>query len=194
MQNINETRDRVIKAAIDLFSSKGFRGTSIRDIADLAGMSISNIYYHFGNKEGLLTYILETTSRQLVSTLRDVCELNIDPLSRFKRLLEVHLRQAVEHHKEVKLFFLDEEHLSQENIDNVRNIGRSLFDIYMHEIENLQKNNLVRRKNLAVIAFNIFAMINWFMLWYRSDGLMSLDEMIEEMNAFILYGIMGEVQ
>ena len=52
-------KDKIIRVAIDLFSAKGFKGTSIRDIASAMGMSISNIYHYFGNKEGLWLAILE---------------------------------------------------------------------------------------------------------------------------------------
>ena len=45
-------KEKVLQVAIKLFSAKGFKGTSIRDIAQAMNMSISNIYHYFGNKEG----------------------------------------------------------------------------------------------------------------------------------------------
>lgn len=64
MDEVLETREQVIKAAIDLFSTKGFNGTSIRAIANAMGMSISNIYHYFVNKEGLMLAILEQSSKR----------------------------------------------------------------------------------------------------------------------------------
>ena len=46
-------KERMIEVAIDLFSAKGYKGTSIRDIARAMGVSISNICHYFDNKEGL---------------------------------------------------------------------------------------------------------------------------------------------
>lgn len=40
------SKDKIIEVAIDLFSTMGFKGTSISDIANAMGMSISNIYYY----------------------------------------------------------------------------------------------------------------------------------------------------
>ena len=51
------SKDRIIDVAVDLFSKRGFKGTSIRDIASAAEISIPNIYHYFGNKEGLLLAI-----------------------------------------------------------------------------------------------------------------------------------------
>ena len=55
----NKTPQKIIDAAVKLFAVNGFKGTSIRNIAKITGMTISNIYYYLGNKEGLLFAILE---------------------------------------------------------------------------------------------------------------------------------------
>lgn len=52
------TREKIIDAAIDLFSQKGYAQTSIRDIAQTVQIKTSSIYYHFESKEAILNYIL----------------------------------------------------------------------------------------------------------------------------------------
>ncbi len=46
-------KDTIYKAAIELFSKRGFDGVSIRDIANLANVHFASIRYHFGDKEDL---------------------------------------------------------------------------------------------------------------------------------------------
>jgi AcrR family transcriptional regulator len=50
------SKDTILNAAISLFNTKGFHGTSIRDIAGKAKVNVANISYYFQNKEGLLEY------------------------------------------------------------------------------------------------------------------------------------------
>jgi len=52
------TKDKIIDAAIDLFSENGYAQTSIRDIGQKAGIKSSSLYYHFESKEAILNYIL----------------------------------------------------------------------------------------------------------------------------------------
>ena len=82
MTDAQKNKDMIIRVAIDLFSAKGFKGTSIRDIAHAMGMSISNIYHYFGNKDGLLLAILERSSKGLVESLHEISEMDMDPLTR----------------------------------------------------------------------------------------------------------------
>ena len=54
-----DTRDALMSAAKALFARKGFDGTTVKDIADQAGVNISLISYHFKGKEGLYKACLE---------------------------------------------------------------------------------------------------------------------------------------
>ena len=45
------TREQIMQAAIGLFSEQGYHGTSMRQIAEHAGISLGGIYNHFGGKE-----------------------------------------------------------------------------------------------------------------------------------------------
>lgn len=53
----NNVREAVMKAAETLFASKGFRATSIRDIAQAANANPGSVSYHFKSKDGLLLAI-----------------------------------------------------------------------------------------------------------------------------------------
>ncbi|BDU77530.1 TetR/AcrR family transcriptional regulator [Mesoterricola sediminis] len=48
----------ILQAALRLFSKQGYRGTSIREIAEAAGLSTGNVYHHFPDKETLFTTLL----------------------------------------------------------------------------------------------------------------------------------------
>lgn len=50
---------RTLDAALKLFSSQGFRATSMREIADGAELSVGNVYHHFPNKEAIFQRLLE---------------------------------------------------------------------------------------------------------------------------------------
>ena len=55
----NDKQKQIISTAERLFSSKGFDGTSVRDIADEAGVNIAMISYYFGSKEKLMEALFE---------------------------------------------------------------------------------------------------------------------------------------
>ncbi|MBI5602206.1 MAG: TetR/AcrR family transcriptional regulator [Deltaproteobacteria bacterium] len=191
MGDLIEGKEKLLKTAIDLFAAKGFRGTSIRDIAQAMGMSISNIYHYFGSKEGLLLAILEESSQRLVYRLKEITQKDMEPLERFELLLETHIRISEARMNEAKIFSLDEEHLSPEGNKVNRQIQREILNIYLGELKTLKKSGHIHSRNLTVLAFNIFGTINWLLRWYRTDGALTLEQICREIISFILYGVIG---
>ncbi len=51
---------KVLKSALALFSRQGYRATSMRQIAARSGLSLGNLYHHFGNKEAIFRTLLDT--------------------------------------------------------------------------------------------------------------------------------------
>lgn len=191
MSEPQESKEKLIKTAIELFSARGFRGTSIRDIAQAMGMSISNIYHYFGNKEGLLLAILEHSSKTLVEKLHEVAGQDSDPLDRFKELVVTHMRLSESYKKEARIFFLDEEHLSEEGTVVNRQIQKDILLIYRNQLRALQDAGYLGERNSTILAFNILGVINWQLRWYRPDGPLTMDQVTEEVLSFILHGILG---
>ncbi|HQT95781.1 MAG TPA: TetR/AcrR family transcriptional regulator [Thermoanaerobaculaceae bacterium] len=53
------SREHILEAALQLFSSQGYRATSVRDIAAGAGVSTGNVYHHFPDKETIYLTLLD---------------------------------------------------------------------------------------------------------------------------------------
>src|SRR5512146_863110 len=54
-----KARERLLRAAADVFDRKGYAAASVREIVEQAGITKPVLYYHYGSKEGILVAILE---------------------------------------------------------------------------------------------------------------------------------------
>jgi TetR/AcrR family transcriptional regulator, cholesterol catabolism regulator len=191
MGELNDTKSKLIEAATRLFATNGFAGTSIRDIAKVTGMTISNIYYYFGSKYGLLLGVIEYLSKELEDKLSEVTAQDMDPLERLKQLVLTHLEQVVLHTFQARVAFSDEATLSPATNKLNREFQVKILNIYRKELERVQTAGYIHYKNLTVVALNILGVIQWHLRWYRPDGPLSLEEIKAEALAFILHGLLG---
>jgi TetR/AcrR family transcriptional regulator len=60
----DQTRARLLRAAVNVFDRKGYAAASVREIVEIAGVTKPALYYHFGSKEGLLTTVLAEAARE----------------------------------------------------------------------------------------------------------------------------------
>ena len=63
------TRERLLRAAADVFGARGYDGTRVSDIAETAGLSNGAMYAYFGSKAELLVGALRVHGRRLLSDL-----------------------------------------------------------------------------------------------------------------------------
>lgn len=70
-------RDRILRAAVEMFSKYGFDGATLRQITDLAGVNVAAVNYYFSSKDELMRLVLE----QLVAPIQS----RVEWLERFER-------------------------------------------------------------------------------------------------------------
>ena len=184
-------REDLLRVAADLFSEKGFYGTSIRGIAKKLGVSVSVIYHHFENKEGLWSEIIDYSVRILPRKLELALNGGGSATDRFRQLLRAHLEASAYYRKESKMFLVDINRLSVAGDSVGRDIQRRILDIYVQVIEEMRREGLIRTTHTKIVAFNVLGVINWYLRWYRPDGPMPVDQIYEEIISFVLYGVIG---
>ena len=71
-----KTKDKILKTALKLFSSKGYSDTTVRDIAGAVGIKQSALYNHFKNKDDILSTLIEDLASSAIVTMFDDIESN----------------------------------------------------------------------------------------------------------------------
>jgi AcrR family transcriptional regulator len=83
------TRDRVFKAACELFAATGFHGTHLREICKRAGTNVAGICYHFHDKQGLYQAVVMEAGRRLSDYDEDlIVSQHLPPEERILKLVE----------------------------------------------------------------------------------------------------------
>jgi AcrR family transcriptional regulator len=85
----SNTRMAILETSKELFSQKGFKATTIRDIANHANVAISSISYHFEGKDGILLAIIEEIQNLVSSNLFNALE------GEFSSIEEVQIRLKI---------------------------------------------------------------------------------------------------
>jgi TetR/AcrR family transcriptional regulator, cholesterol catabolism regulator len=191
-QMSKQTAKKLIDVAIDLFSRKGFKATSIRDIAADMGMTSSNIYHYFRTKQGVLAAIERQALEPITHELRRIASLDMPPLERFSLLIRTHLAYLDIHQKEGLIFAtLHEETLPPDAKDLNKKFQMETFFIYRSEIQRLLAS-MEKEGNPTVAAFSTLGSVIWFLRWYRPRKEKTFGEVADSIINYILCGVIGE--
>lgn len=92
----NNRLEVLLGSAAELFSTRGYQATTMRDIASKCGMLPGSIYYHYPNKEALLVAVYQEGVRQLTERVQAVLTTSDDPWERLELMLATHIEMIVE--------------------------------------------------------------------------------------------------
>ena len=160
----------VLQAALTEFVRIGYHGTTVRAIAQRAGLSVAGLYHHHASKQDMLLRILEYTMSELLRRSQLARAEGADPVQRFALLVE-HL--ALFHTHRHELGFVGASEM------------RSLAPVNRREIAEMrtEQQNIVDREVDEAIAAGLFSsqrphdasravvtMCTALPQWFRRDG------------------------
>lgn len=108
-------KQQIIEAAISCFSEKGYRGTSIQDIADALGIAKGSLYFYFKSKEDLLYSICKYYLALLEKAILDIEEnTELEPQEKLREMVTQGHKQYNEHKGFIMILLQERFELNEE--------------------------------------------------------------------------------
>jgi TetR/AcrR family transcriptional regulator len=98
-----ENENRILEASLDIFASNGFRGSTIDQIAEAAGMSKPNLLYYFPAKEAIHRKLIEHLLENWLDPLREM-NPHGDPINEIRSYIRRKIEMARDFPRESRLF------------------------------------------------------------------------------------------
>lgn len=98
-----KNREAILEAALEIFSSEGFRGATLDQIAAAAGLSKPNVLYYFSSKEAIYTELLSVHLDAWLDPLRALTE-DAEPIDEIVGYVQRKLEMSREYPRESRLF------------------------------------------------------------------------------------------
>jgi AcrR family transcriptional regulator len=184
-------RDELLAIAGRLFAERGFRNTTVRDIADAAGILSGSLYHHFDSKESIVDELLDTFQQQLFDEYDAILASDRSPRSKLEAIVRASFAAIDEHHSEVAIFQNDAAYLSAferfgylvERNERFRRLWTGLLR------EGVAAGEL--RADLDVeLVYRFLRDTVWVAVnWYRPGGALSADEVASQYLSILLEGI-----
>ena len=136
-------KQQIIEAAIICFSEKGYRGTSIQDIADALGIAKGSMYFYFKSKEDLLQSICKHYMETIVKQAQTIAGSSLEPREKLIQFITLSYKQYEKNKGFIMILMQERFDLNEEIhelIIKVRRIGlfvsRSIIcELYGSEAE-----------------------------------------------------------
>lgn len=105
----NEKQLQIIQTAERLFSNKGYEGTSVRDIAEEAGVNLAMISYYFGSKEKLMEALFNYRANFFKLKVEELLKDDgLSPFEKIDALVDMYVGRAMEKQQFQKILLCEQ--------------------------------------------------------------------------------------
>jgi AcrR family transcriptional regulator len=179
-------RAEIIDAALTLFTERGYRSTTMQDVADVLGIRAPSLYNHVSSKHALLSEIMLATMRELIHEMGIALASTGDVAEQLRRATEGHVRYHARHRREA--FVGNREIMSLEPPQRAEVL--KMRDEYTASLRDVIERG-IRQHRFSVASpqlatFAILEMGIGVATWFRSDGPLSESEVAYQYGEFAL--------
>ena len=190
MVTTRRSRDDVVAAAGRLFAEKGYHGTSMRDLGKELGLLGSSLYSHVESKEDLLVDVVAEGAELFHASAERALASAGDASQRLEALIAGHVDVVLDHLDVVRTFLNEARMLDTEHRDRVI-ASRDQYEAAFRQVIDEGKKDGSFRKDVDQKTSSIFilSVLNAVERWYRPEGELSRDQLVERVSAFCLGGL-----
>ncbi|MFV0308839.1 MAG: TetR/AcrR family transcriptional regulator [Desertimonas sp.] len=147
-------RTEILDLARSMFAERGTQATSVRDLAEAAGILPSSLYSHFRSKEALVDEILQQFLDGLLTRFEAIASTNVDPIDRLRSILRSFVSVVDSDPAALSIYRHDFDYLvTLPHISRFYDMHLSIREIWVRAIEEAMDQGRLRRDVDPVVLY-----------------------------------------
>jgi len=186
-----ERRAELLATAAGVFAAQGYNATTVRRIADAAGMLAGSLYYHFDSKESMIDEILSTFLNELCEGYDAVLAAGLGPRETIEALVRESFREIDRHQDAVAIYLKEARHLAAQPRFQYLDDSREKFEkVWLGTLERGVADGTFRPDLDIRLTHRFVRDTVWVAAsWYRPGGRHSPEEIARQYLSMVLDGI-----
>jgi AcrR family transcriptional regulator len=186
-----DRREELLATAAEVFAAQGYNATTVRKIADAAGMLAGSLYYHFDSKESMLDEILSTFLDDLWARYDAVLAAGIGPRETIEALVTESFREIDRHRAAVAIYQKESKHLrTRPRFGYLADSQQKFEKAWLGTLERGVAERVFRADLDVRLTYRFVRDTVWVAAsWYRPEGQHSPEEIARQYLSMVLEGI-----
>jgi AcrR family transcriptional regulator len=178
----------VYERALDLFETKGFRATSMNEIATACGVSKPAIYHYFRNKSHLLETLYEDVTAEFFGTMQRLARSSGDAAERLRTLVEQQTLYNIENRRFLTIFWRERHEFDPLSRKSLAARERDFEAWVKHIVEEGQATGKFHTEDAQVATLAILGLLSTVHRWAGHAGT-SPKQIARAVGALVLDGV-----
>ncbi len=180
----------MVVLAGELFAAKGYRATTVREIADAAGILSGSLYHHFDSKESIGDEILSTFLNEVLADYRAAVASADNPRHAIEQIVRSTSRTLSQHQAALAMLQNDWSYFfSQPRFAYLPKAVRELEQIWITQLELGKQAGLFRADLDARLTYRLMRDVLWMPARWGGAGGYTTEQVMENFLRILFDGI-----
>jgi len=186
----SQRRADMVRLAGELFAQKGFRATTVREIADAAGILSGSLYHHFDSKESIGDEILSGFLNEVLADYRSAVSTSADPAEVLEQIVRSSSHTLARHRPALTMLQNDWNYFSaQPRFAYLRTDLREIEQIWITQLDRGVQAGVFRADLDVKLTYRLLRDILWLPVNWRQAGGFSTDQVVDAFLRLLFDGI-----
>ncbi|MCB1290169.1 TetR family transcriptional regulator KstR2 [Mycolicibacterium sp.] len=184
-------RSELLGLAASMFAERGLRATTVRDIADAAGILSGSLYHHFASKEAMIDEVLRGFLDWLFERYQEIIDTEPNPLARLVGLFMASFDAIEHHHAEVVIYQDEAKRLSaQPRFAYISELNVRQRTMWVDVLTEGIAQGYFRPDIDVDLAYRFIRDTTWVSVrWYQPGGALTAEQVGRQYLGIVLGGI-----
>lgn len=184
-------RNELLALAAGLFAERGLRATTVRDIADAAGILSGSLYHHFDSKEAMVDEILRGFLDDLFGRYREIVAAKLSPRDTLEALVIASCESFDRWHAAVAIYQAEAKRLSgTPRFEYIAEYNREFRELWRNVLTEGVRDGSFRPELDVELAFRFLRDTVWVAVrWYQPGGRITADTLAKQYLTIVLDGL-----
>lgn len=183
-------KEEIKNAAARLFRKRGFKATSMRDIAEAVGIKAASIYNHIKSKQELLSDLLMEIATIFTKEMKLIQNTSLNAQQKLERLIALHVRLTIEHTDAIALIAGEWVHLEEGQKQEYMTLRDDYENHFTTIIEQGKSEGLFKNIETEIILFSTLSTLRWLYSWYSRNRSFNPIELEQQITACLMNGFL----
>lgn len=182
-------KESIHESAAKLFREKGYKATSMRNIAEAEGIQAASIYNHIQSKQELLSDLLMNIAQLFTKGMKDINNSSLSSIAKMEKLITLHIQLTISHTDAIALITGEWIHLEEAARKKYLRLRNAYERDFKKIIFQCKEDGYFGAIDVELALFSTLSTLRWLYSWYSKNKKYNQIELEQQITRILLKGL-----
>ncbi|WP_412966658.1 TetR/AcrR family transcriptional regulator [Fredinandcohnia sp. 179-A 10B2 NHS] len=172
-------KEQILLSAINIINQKGYSGATMEDIAAELLMTKGSLYYYFKNKSDLMFQCHNFILSQATEDLEDILNREGTAVDILQSMISTHIDYAIDEKETFNMIMEPKRFFNKEQLRQVLKLRKEYEGLFDKVIQRGIDTGEFGTREPRMVRMMILGAMNWIQQWYKPNGRLTKEEIVE---------------